>query len=162
MNLLFKLDDQVHLFSVEGSLNSQDCTVLKSSLFRFFETKPSYTVLDLSRAQVEISETELQKTLGELGTFAHSRNLNLSFALTSTESIRAKQAVLEIALRKQIEILNGKLELREKMRKEAEILLSENQKLKGSVDDHVQRLKSLKAATPSKLSPFIDKLWSEQ
>ena len=162
MKLLFNLDDQVHTFKVEEQLDQRDCAVLKDSLFRFFETRPSYTILDLSEARVEISEKDLQLLLSEVHTFATSRDLNLTLALTLPEAARAKQSVMETALQKQVEILQAKLELREKMSVEAEKLLAENANLKTSVTDHIEQLKELKIGSNSLLSPILEKLWSEK
>ena len=159
---MFSLEDQVHTFKIEESFDTQDGAVLKNSLFRFFETNPSYTILDLSAAQINVSENELQSLLSEIHIFASSRNLNLTLALNSSEAARAKHSVLEAALQKQVEILQAKLELREKMRTEAEKLLTENLHLKTSVKDHIEQLKSLKSGSPSLLSPLVEKLWSEK
>ncbi len=162
MKLLFSLEDQVHTFKIQESLEARDAVVLKDSLFRFFETRPSYTILDLSHAQINIPDKDFQQLLSEIHTFATARDLNLTLALNTAEASRAKQAVLETALQKQVEILQAKLELREKMRAEAESLLAENANLKTSVSTHIEQLKTLKSGTHPLLSPLIEKLWSEK
>ena len=161
MKLLFQVEDQVHTFDATDELNEHDLRVLKESLFRFFESQPAYTILNLSQASITIPVAELERTLSEINTFATARGLNFMITRTLEEAQKSTQMVLEMALQKQVEILQGKLELREKMRTEAEFLVSENLKLKNAVEEQIQKLKELQK-NEGPLSPLLEKLWSEK
>ena len=161
MKLLFQLEDQVHAFDVAEDLNTQDLVILKESLFRFFESHPPYTILNLSRATLRAPHAEIENALAEIQTFASARGLHLVIARTAEEATRSTQTVLERALSKQVEMLQAKLELREKMRAQAELLVEENSRLKNSMAEHVEKLKSLQGDN-GRLSPLLEKLWSEK
>jgi hypothetical protein len=161
MKLLFQVEDQVHVFDATEELNDQDLLILKESLFRFFESHPTYTILSLSQANITANHADLERALSEIHTFATARGLNFTLARTSEEAAQSKQIVLEMALQKQVSILQAKLELREKMRQEAEYLVSENLKLQSTMDEHIQKLKTLQN-NESPLSPLLEKLWSEK
>jgi hypothetical protein len=161
MKLLFQVEDQVHTFEVTEAINEQDLSVLQQSLFRFFESAPSYTILNLSQAKIAVAHADFERALSEISTFATGHGLNFMIARTADEAFQSKQTVMEMALHKQVEILQGKLELREKMRTEAEFLVSENLKLKSAMDEQIQRLKELQR-TDSPLNPLLEKLWSEK
>ena len=162
MKLLFSLEDQVHLFTVIGEIENSDLSVLRDGLFRFFESNPTYTILDLSAADCKTPDSALQVILLEIKSLVSSKNINLVIAETKQQAIQAKQSVLEIALTRQVEALRAKLDLREKIRQDAEALLAENLKLKETVLDQVQKLQNLKPDAPTLLSPLLEKLWSEK
>jgi hypothetical protein len=163
MKLLFSIEDQVHHFRVIGEIESQDLIVLREGLFRFFESNPTYTVLDLSDAKVNVPNSDLQNILYEIKSLISSKNLNLIIAETAIQARQARQKVLELALTRQLEMLQAKLELREKIRGDAEFLIAENEKLKESVAGQVEKLKNLQPdAAPTILSPLFEKLWSEK
>lgn len=161
MKLLFTMEDQIHHFRVIGAIETQDLIVLRESLFRFFESNPTYTVLDLSDSKAVVPDSDLQNILQEIKSLISSKNLNLVIAQTAIQARAAKQQVLELALTRQLEILQAKLDLREKIRKDAEFLIAENEKLKETMSDQVQKLKNLKNAD-TLLSPLLEKLWSEK
>lgn len=155
------MEDQIHHFRVIGAIETQDLIVLRESLFRFFESNPTYTVLDLSDSKAVVPDSDLQNILQEIKSLISSKNLNLVIAQTAIQARAAKQQVLELALTRQLEILQAKLDLREKIRKDAEFLIAENEKLKETMSDQVQKLKNLKNAD-TLLSPLLEKLWSEK
>ncbi len=158
---MFQIEDGVHEFKITGDVGEQDLSVLKQSIFRFFESNPTFTVLDLSEACLQVSELKLQVLLSEFKSLASSKAIFLSIAQTDIEVVKAKQVVLEAALLRQVEVLKGKLELREKMRAEAEKLLGENESLKSAMNEQIERMKELNTDS-SILSPLVDKLWSEK
>ena len=181
MKLLFSVQDQVHTFTVTEELVRTDLATLKAGISRFLESKPSFVVLDFSQATLMIPDTDLQLVIQELKTIALSRQIDFYVAYTDIESIRAHRAVVELALTKKVKILQNKVEIREKMQAEAEKLLSENQRLKLTVTEQMERLKILNEKTKNrsesissetnfpetesliqKLSPILEKLWSEK
>jgi hypothetical protein len=161
MKLLFQLEDQVHVFEINEDLGTQDLKILKDSLFRFFESSPVFTILNISPAKITAPHAEVESALSEIQTFASARGLHLVIARTADEAVRSKQAVLERALQKQVEVLQAKLELREKMREQAELLVAENGRLKNTMNEQVKKLKTLQD-TSGPLSPLLEKLWSEK
>ena len=161
MKLLFQLEDQVHVFEITEDLGTQDLKILKDSLFRFFESHPVFTILNISPAQLIASHAEIETTLSEIQNFASARGLHLVIARTADEAVKSKQLVLERALQKQVEVLQAKLELREKMRVQAEQLVAENGRLKDTMDEQVKKLKTLQDVG-GPLSPLLEKLWSEK
>jgi hypothetical protein len=162
MKLLFQLEDQVHAFDVTETLEAQDLVILKESLFRFFESHPSFTILNLSQAVIVAPFADVERALAEIHTFATARGLNFVISRTAEEAVTSKQMVLERALHKQVEMLQAKLELREKMRVQAEILVAENNRLKDSVSSQVEKLKILQSDEGNRLSPLLEKLWNEK
>jgi hypothetical protein len=161
MKLLFQLEDQVHAFDVTETLDTQDLVLLKESLFRFFDSHPSYTILNLSHAKPLATHAEIERALSEIHTFATARGLHLVISRTQEEAVSSKQIVLELALHKQVELLQAKLELREKMRAQAELLVAENSMLKDSMNEQVEKLKNLQT-DGNRLSPLLEKLWNEK
>jgi hypothetical protein len=162
MKLLFSIQKQIHTFQVEDEIFQPDLTVLKASLSRFFESSPTFVVLDLSQASLQLSDTELQMALLEIKTDAQSKNINLVIAQSDIESNLASQSVLEIALSKRAQILENKLELREKMKLDAVRMLEENEKMKLELTEKLSQKRILNQLTPGKLSPFMEKLWSDK
>ena len=160
MRLLFAMDDQVHHFKVTGEIGPGDLSVLRKSLLQFFDGLPSFTILDLSEACLQVPDFELQTILTEIQTLAKAKALHLNVAQTDIESKVAKQSLLEMALLKQVEILKGKLALREEMRAQLEALIDENQKLKGTLSDRIEQLKS-ESTRKGPFGPIIEKLWGE-
>jgi hypothetical protein len=161
MKLLFQLEDQVHTFNVTERLNVEDAVLLKESLFRFFESHPPYTILDLSHAVITAPLAEFEVQLNEVIHFAAANGLNLIVARTAEESASSKQSVLELALQKQLEVLQAKLELREKIRAQAEVLVAENADLKVSMNEQLLKLKILQRSE-GPLNPLLEKLWGEK
>jgi hypothetical protein len=158
--MLFAMDDQVHHFKVNGEIGPGDLSVLRKSLFRFLDGLPSFTILDLSEASLQIPDFEFQKILVEIQTLAKAKALNLIIAQTDIESKVAKQSLLEMALQKQVEILKGKLALREEMRTQLELLIDENNKLKGTISDRIEKLKG-ESTRKGPFAPLVEKLWGE-
>ena len=161
MKLNFTLENQVNVFRVNGRLESTDLAVIRDSLFRFFESNPSYTVLDLSETIIDPTLNGLNTVLIEIQSCAQAQNLHFILARTQEEANLANQSVLELALQQQVAILQAKLELRQNMREQAEKLMEENAKLQASVASEMLRLKSL-APESTRLSPILEKLWSEK
>ena len=162
MKILFNMEEQVHQFRIQGSIAESDLTVLRESLFRFFDSNPAYTIVDLSGAEMQIPHARLHTLILEIKSLACSKNLNLVVSETASEARVARQSVLELALKRQVESLQAKLELREKIRKDAEILLAENAKLKETVAGEMEKLETLKQGSNTLFSPILEKLWSEK
>jgi hypothetical protein len=135
--------------------------LLKESLFRFFASHPAYTILNLSHAELKVPHEDFEKTLLEIQSDAGARGLHLVIARTAEEGAHSKQLVLKRALQKQVEVLQAKLDLREKIKSQAEQLLTENAKLKENVNRQVKELKTLHQNT-NPLNPLFEKLWSEK
>lgn len=161
MKLIFQLDDQVHTFGVTETLNGQDLVILRDSLFRFFDSHPAYTILDLSHANISVPPRELEQILVEINNFAQARGLNLIIARTELDAASGKKKVLELALQKHLELLQAKVEIREKMRNQALRLVAENAELKESMNLQLKKLKALKN-DQNPLSPLLEKLWNEK
>jgi hypothetical protein len=161
MKLLFQLDDQVHTFGVTETLNGQDLLILKDSLFRFFDSHPAFTIIDLSLANLSVPTAELDQILVEINNFAQARGLNLVIARTEVQAVSGKEKVLERALQKHLELLQAKVEIREKMRGQAALLVAENAELKESMNLQFEKLKALRN-DQNPLSPLLEKLWNEK
>ena len=161
MNLLFKMDDQVHQFSVHGEIHPSDLLLLRQSLFRFFEGNPPHTVLDLSDARFQVPDFEVQSVLNELKIAARSKGLEFASAQTDIECLTAKQQVLEGALLRQVEILRSRIALREDLESKMKDLLGQNQELKKTLDSRLSEIRTGKKKSPL-LDPLIERLWSEK
>ncbi|NDG83791.1 MAG: hypothetical protein EBX52_01990 [Proteobacteria bacterium] len=158
MRLLFSLDEQIHEFKVTGDIAPGDLNVLKKSLLRFLDTLPPFTILDLSEASLQVPDFELQGVLVEIQTLAKAKGLHLVVAQTDIESRVARRSLMEMALLKQIEILKGKIALREEIHSRLETLVHENRNLQVLLD----RSRSLAENTSGRggvLSPLLEKLW---
>jgi hypothetical protein len=171
MKLLFNVQDQVHTFTATEEIARTDLAVMKVGIARFLESKPSFVVLDLSPATLMVTDSEIHSVVEELKTIALSKQIDFYVAHTDIESIRAHRNVLEIALTQKVKTLQNKVEIREKMKLEAEKLLSENDDLKNAVATQMARLQALKEKSKNdpaaqsliaKLSPMLEKLWSEK
>jgi hypothetical protein len=162
MKLLFSIQNQIHTFQVQEEIFPQDLNLLKSSMIRFFESNPPFAVLDLSQSSLQVSDSELQSTLLEIKTHAQARNLHLSIAQSDIESDFAYQNVIESALLKRAKILETKLELREKLKADALRMIGENEKLKSELQEKLTEKKQQENSVPHKLSPFMEKLWSDK
>ncbi len=156
MKLLFS-NGQIQTFQVQNDIFPQDLTLLKSSLVQFFESNPEYVVIDLSQSSLQVSDSELQSTLLEIKTHAQAKNINLVVAQSDIESSYAQHKVLEMALAKRAQVLENKLELREKMKRDASRMLEENNKLKQEIAEK----KRDQAQISHKLNPVMEKLWSD-
>jgi hypothetical protein len=162
MKLLFKIEDQVHFFQAVGEIALQDLVVLKKSLFHFFESNPTYTVLDFSSSHLSAPKEKFKKLLIEIKSLSESKNLYLIVAEDLPQSRNAKNTVLGLAINHKIEALQAKLELREKIKADAEKLLNENLSLKKALQDQNEKLKEVKIQSRELLSPLFEKLWSEK
>lgn len=163
MDLIFKIDGQVHYFGINGTLSSEDVLVLRTGLLRFFESNPKFTVLDFSRAENLADRAALTKVLSELNALTQSKNIYFLTAFTAEEALHAKSNVVQLELHEKIDILSRTLELREKMKADESRLREENRELR-------ENLSGLKKAEPtieigktaSALNPLLEKLWSEK
>jgi hypothetical protein len=144
---------------------------LKMGITRFLDSNPSFVVIDFSSATLMVPDSELQVVIQGLKTVALSKQIDFYVAHTDIESIRAQRNVLEMALTKKVKILQNKVEIREKLKNDAEKLLSENLDLKNTVAEQMERLQALKDKAKNdpqtrslihKLSPMLEKLWSEK
>ncbi len=157
MKMLFSMDEQVHHFKVTGEVAPNDLTLLKKSLFGFFDSNPSFVVLDLSEIMLQIPDFELQGVLTELITLGKSKQINLAVAQTDIEARLARKTLLEGALSQQLEVLQTKIELREKIRKDIEDLKRQNQSIKESLEEKARVAAS---AEKSRLfTPLLERLW---
>ncbi len=155
------LENQVNFFRISDRIEAMDLAVIRDGLFRFFKSNPTFTVLDLSGATIDVESKDLERVLTEIQVCAQAQNLHFLLARNALESINASQTVMELALEKQVEILQAKLELRESMRKQAEKLIEENAQLKASVTSELEKMRALSPES-SRLSPILEKLWSEK
>lgn len=158
MRLLFTLDEQVHEFKVTGDIGPGDLNVLKKSLLRFLDTLPPFTILDLSEASLQVPDFELQGVLVEIQTLAKAKGLLLVVAQTDIESRVARRSLVETALHRQIDLLKGRIAIREEIQSRLESLLAENRQLKNQLDRTRSELENRPGRT-GRLSPVIDKLW---
>ena|GEM_PF-3292780 len=151
MKLLFSVQPPVQTFQVQEDILAQDLILLRESLNQFFNSNPSFVVVDLSQASLQVSDDELQSTLIQIKTLAQSKEISLVIAQSDIESRLAHQQVLEAALLKRARILESKLELREKMKSDALRLKEENEKLREQLpkDDSIP-------------NPLMEKLWSDR
>ena len=161
MKLLFQMKDHVHAFELVGDLGAQDLVILKESLFRFFQSEPKYTVLDFSNANLKILQTEFDYALSEIHTYAQARGLHLVIARTEAESGSSKKLVLENALIKKIEVAQARLQIRQKIQEQTELLVIENAYLKSSMKVETQT-QEINYSTHHRLSPILEKIWSEK
>jgi len=151
MKLLFSVQPPVQTFQVQEDILAQDLVLLRESLNRFFDSNPSFVVVDLSQASLQVSDDELQTTLIQIKTLAQSKEISLIVAQSDIESRLAHQQVLEAALQKRARILESKLELRERMKHDALRLKEENEKLR----EQLPKDESIP-------NPFMEKLWSDR
>ena len=147
------MKNPVQTFHIHEEIQFSDLQVLKKSMIRFLETEPALVVLDLSEADLSVSETELNHVLSEIKTVAQTENCTLVIAQTDIESIRAPVWVQEIALQKKIQILQGKIELREEVLKNTDRLKEQNTQLRDQIG-------TKKNPLSFGLSPLVEKLWS--
>ena len=155
MKLLFHIQNEIHTFSIHDEITGIDTEVIKQSLMRFLNSDPTYVILDLSWATLELPETELEAALLEIKTYAQAKNINLVIARTDLESADAPQRVVELALEKRIQLLENKIDLRENLLKQTALLQKENQELREQreqepADDGLSPI----------ISPLVDRLWN--
>lgn len=157
--MLFSMDEQVHHFKINGEIHASDLEILKQSLHRFLESKPEFVVIDLSETTLMIPDFEFQSVLTEIRTLGSSLGLSLQIATSDIEAGIAKNAVLRNALEKQLRVLQGKLELREEMKRNLEEIIEANRKLKNAIEDRKSE-SSLNRRNP--FNPLFERLWSEK
>ena len=163
MKLHFEVEDQIHTFNITEEINSQDLKIIKIALSRFFESKPSFVIIDFSLAQLTATHHDLQTLILELKTIALSLQITFYVAQTDIESLYAKKNITEIALTRQLKILQNKVELREKIQRHAEELIKENESLKSNIQNHFERMNDIQpTALAKKLNPMLEKLWSDK
>jgi hypothetical protein len=160
MNLLFKIRDGIHEFKVEGPVESGDEDTLSRSLHRFFESSPEFTVLDCSSLD-EAGKARIKTVVETAAILASSRGFHFISAMNPEENERAGKKILELALERKIKSLEAKIEIREKMRIEAEKLLEENLKLRSSMKDELKKLDGLSRTNPW-VGSLARKLWTEE
>jgi hypothetical protein len=158
MRLLFNLNENVHEFKVTGDIGPGDLNVLRKSLLRFLDSLPPFTILDLSEASLQVPDFDVQGVLVEIQTLAKAKALNLVTAQTDIESRAARRSLMETALQRQIDILNGKIALRKEIHSRLESLVDENRKLRDQLDRTRSEFER-QNGRPGRLSPIIDKLW---
>ena len=105
------MKNQIHTFLIQGEITPQDLTVLNGSVLKYLESDPAYVIIDLSQAQLSVSELELQKILREIKTFAQAKDLSLVISQSDVESMHAQQMVVEMALQKKLQFLENKIEI---------------------------------------------------
>ena len=150
------MKNQIHTFLIQGEITPQDLTVLNGRVLKYLESDPAYVIIDLSQAQLSVSELELQKILREIKTFAQAKDLSLVISQSDVESMHAQQMVVEMALQKKLQFLENKIELRQQIQLDAVRLREENDALKKTIE--AQPTSSFQ----HKLSPIAEKLWSEK
>ncbi len=157
--MIFSMDEQVHHFKINGEIHPADLEILKQSLQRFLESKPEYVVIDLSEITLMIPDFELQSVLTEIRTLGSSLGISLQIATSDIEAGAARNSVLRNALEKQLRVLQGKLELREEMRRNLEEIVEANRALKNAIEDR-KSATTLNRRNP--FNPLFERLWSEK
>lgn len=157
MKLLFQIQKGIHEFKIEGMVDELDLKTLKESLFRFLDSGPLFTLLDLSG--ISPLPQNLEPILGEISTFAASRGCHFLIARTPQDLDSNRLRILENALEQQVCGLQAKIDLREKMRLDAEHLLLENEALKKTVEQEIKKMEMMSRDNPW-IGSFARKLWS--
>ncbi len=157
--MLFSMDEQVHHFKINGEITPDDLQMFRKSLHRFLETNPEYVVIDLSEISLQVPDFELQTALTEIRTLAAAKGISLQIAMSDIEAGIAKNSVLQSALEKQIRVLQGKIELREEMKRNLEQIVEANRALQSAIEDRSVSL-SLNRRNP--FNPLFERLWSEK
>jgi hypothetical protein len=159
MKIIFLMDDQVHHFKISGEMNSEDLQLLKQSLVRFLESTPEFVILDLSEIILHVPEIDLQAVLTEIRTLASAKGMHLQVAMSDFEVGIAKNSVLRNSLERKIKLLEGKIELREEMKRNLDEIRNLNRALKSELEDKTASL-SLSRRNP--FNPLFERLWSEK
>ena len=161
MNILFQTRNGINEFSIQGPTSVDDLGTLRSSLFRFFETAPLFTVLDLSGMESSGLLPELSGLIEEAKSLASSKGLHFKCSTNASELEELRRKLVESALEEQVNVLQSRLDLREKMRLDAERLIEENRNLRQTVEDELKRIDRLGETSPW-FGSFAKKLWSER
>lgn len=161
MKLEFKIENSVHTFRANGSINSNDLITIKTALKRYLVEVPRYLILDLSEASgLEQLPAELvSKTLDEVRTAALARKLVFITAHTLAESKQARASVYHQDLDEKMALLRSRQTIRDDLRRTAQQLMQENQNLKAQLDE----LKNNQTPSPmGSLASFLDRLWMQR
>jgi hypothetical protein len=161
MNILFQTRNGINEFRIQGPTSQEDLETLRSSLFRFFETSPLFTVLDLSGIETDGALPALDGLIEEAKSLASSKGLHFQYARNASELDELRKKLIESALEEQVNLLQSRIDLREKMRLDAERLIEENRNLRQTVEDELKRIDHLGETSPW-FGSFAKKLWSER
>ncbi len=161
MNILFQTRNGINEFKIQGPTSAEDLETLRSSLFRFFETTPVFTVLDLGGIETDGNLQALDGLIEEAKSLASSKGIHFKCARNASELEELRRKLVESALEEQVHVLQSRLELREKMRLDAERLLEENRNLRQTVEDELKRIDHMGETSPW-FGSFAKKLWSER
>jgi hypothetical protein len=83
----------------------------------------------------------------------------MQIAMSDIEAGIAKDSVLQSALERQIRVLQGKIELREEMKRNLEQIIDANRQLKSAIEEKNPSL-TLNRRNP--FNPLFERLWSEK
>jgi hypothetical protein len=161
MNILFQTRNGIHEFRIQGPTSNADLETLRSSLYRFFETSPLFTVLDLSGLEPDESPVDLKRLIEEAKSLASSKGLHFKCAWNASELDEIRKRLVESALEEQVNVLQARLELREKMRMDTERLMEENRNLRRTVEEELKRIDHLGETSPW-FGTLAKRLWSER
>ncbi len=161
MNILFQTRNGINEFRIQGPTSVEDLETLRSSLFKFFETAPLFTVLDLGGMETAAPIPSLEGLIEEAKSLASSKGLHFKCARNASELEELRRKLVESALEEQVNVLQSRLDLREKMRMDAERLIEENRNLRQTVEDELKRIDHLGETSPW-FGSFAKKLWSER
>jgi CRISPR/Cas system-associated protein Csx1 len=159
MKMLFSMDEQVHHFKITGEITPEDLQILKGSFHRFLDSNPEFVVVDLSEITLQVPDFDLQTALTEIRTLASAKGISIQIAMSDIEAGIAKDSVLQSALERQIRVLQGKIELREEMKRNLEQIIDANRQLKSAIEEKNPSL-TLNRRNP--FNPLFERLWSEK
>lgn len=161
MDILFQTRNGINEFRIRDLTSNEDLETLRSSLFRFYETSPMFTVLDLTANEPGNTLSGLNGLIEETKSLASSKGLHFQCARNPSELEDIRRKLVESALEEQMNVLQARLDLREKMRMDAERLIEENRNLRLTVEDELKRIDRLGETSPW-FGSFVKKLWSER
>jgi hypothetical protein len=161
MEILFQTRNGINEFRIRDLTSTEDLETLRSSLFKFYETAPVFTILDLTANDTGASPSGLTGLIEETKSLASSKGLHFKCARNPSELDDLRRKLVETALEEQMNMLEARLELREKMRMDAERLLEENRNLRMTVEQELKRIDRLGETSPW-FGSFAKKLWSER
>ncbi len=161
MEIIFQTRNGINEFRIQGPTSTEDLETLRSSLFRFFENSPLFTVLDLSGIETDGVLPALSGLIEEAKSLASSKGLHFQCARNESELDHLRKKLIESALEEQVNLLQSRIDLREKMRLDAERLIEENRNLRQTVEEELKRIDHLGETSPW-FGSFAKKLWSER